>query len=228
MIATIGQSASELLEAIVNRNPSINSLELAIYRPTDGFVARVALSNPSLAVRLRSEFPEVRWDPTLSILDQKILIRERLFHDAKDEFERRTSVPAEGFGMAVQEIVKSLTSEQTVAICSGCNMRDGTRLHIPMMDFSCKVHPDNLKLIQILIQFMGLRGAILDSGNSYHFYGFDLIDENAWLNLMSKFLLSSPLADFRYIAHRLLGRTCVLRLTPNAIKPTTPTVKMIV
>ena len=97
-----------------------------------------------------------------------------------------------------------------------------------MMDFACKVQTENLKLIQLLIQFMGLRGAILESGKSYHIYGFYLIDENAWLNLMSKFLLSAPLADFRYIAHRLLGRTCVLRLTNNAMKPTIPSVKMIV
>jgi len=47
----------------------------------------------------------------------------------------------------------------------------GSVKQIPMMDFS-RSRPANLELIMQSLVKMGQRGALLESGASYHFYGF--------------------------------------------------------
>lgn len=229
MTIQIGQSALELLVEIVQTHGSIETMSLAIYRPTDGFLARIERSNPDLADRLRQDCRDVRWDNTLALDEQKLLIRERLYHDSYEEFDRRQPISAKEFTTEnINYLIQNLLPDQTVAVCSVCTMRDGSTAHIPMMDFACTVEPRNLDLISMLVQVMGLRGAILNSGNSYHFYGFELLSQSDWLDTMAKFLLSAPLSDFRYIAHRLLGRACVLRISSSSSKPFVPTVSALI
>jgi hypothetical protein len=221
----IGQSAAELLCEVVAAQPSIEFITLAIYKQTEGFLERIASEAPSLAERLKSVSDKPRWNTTLAKHEQEFVIKERLFHDRSEEFSRRRIVPAKKISKSYFDgIVSGLSPDQAIAVCSICTTKDGDVMHIPMMDFSCEIAPANLDLLILLIRHIGLRGAILESGNSYHFYGFDLIDAKTWMELMAIFLLSAPLSDVRYIAHRILGQTCVLRITANKIKPYVPIV----
>ncbi len=94
-----------------------------------------------------------------------------------------------------------------------------------MMDFRWVPSSKALDGILSALRTAGVRtGAILESGRSYHFYGFDLLDQGDWLQFMGKCLLIAPLTDSRYIAHRLIDGACALRITPDKNHPKVPTV----
>lgn len=234
MIVNSGMNALQLVFEIIKSNSLVSSVHFAIYKPTLGFKARIEKADPKLARKLNSgtssDIPmEIYWNHSLLKKEQALVLRELLYHDSIDEFKRRTKLDIRDFTPnRMHQVISSLADNQTLAICSNCDMKDGSTSHIPMMDFACEIKPYNLELIKRLIRLLGLNGAILESGKSYHFYGFELMSHQNWLELMAKFLLAAPLTDLRYIAHRILGQACILRITPNALKPTTPTVKAII
>ena len=54
-------------------------------------------------------------------------------------------------------------------------------MHIPMIDFDGEnCYPE------MALNSIGKRGMIIKSGNSYHFYGFDLMEEQEWKEFMLK------------------------------------------
>ena len=67
------------------------------------------------------------------------------------------------------------------------------------------------------------RGVVLRSGKSYHYIGFDLLDEAGVLDFISRSLLLLPLVDGRYLGHRLLEAELALRVSGCERKPV-PTV----
>ncbi len=95
--------------------------------------------------------------------------------------------------------------------------------HIPMMDFRCEPSSRNLKLVVEAMRRVGQQdGVVLESGRSYHYYGFNLLDEAGWLDFMYRNLLLTPFVDARYIGHRLLAGIARLRITASRGKPTVP------
>ena len=165
-----------------------------------------------------------RWTP----LEFATLVNEALRHDAEDEVERRVQISANDLSQEkLNQMINALTDDRVLAIYSNCELDNSELAHIPMMDFRCPPNRNNLKRVELSMEAMGLRGAIVESGNSYHFYGFELFGEAEWLDFMAKCLLLSPLTDSRYIAHRLLGRACVLRISANNSKPTIPFIRSV-
>src|SRR5213075_183801 len=81
-----------------------------------------------------------------------------------------------------------------VAWCDDCLTR--TRPDIPMMDFRCTPSASNLDRIQRALRALGQSaGAVLASGRSYHFYGFQLLPPNEWSDFLARCLLLAPLVD---------------------------------
>lgn len=96
--------------------------------------------------------------------------------------------------------------------------------HIPMMDFECKKSAQNLQDIDNFLRTIGQkRGAILDSGRSYHYYGFEILSQDLWEIFMAKCLLFDH-TDFHYVGHRLLDRYALLRVSASKKCPEVPRV----
>ena len=94
-----------------------------------------------------------------------------------------------------------------------------------MMDFMCAPSSTNLGLLTHLLGDLHQgRGCLLDSGRSYHYYGFRLLSGTEWQIFMGKCLLMSSLVDDRYIGHQLVDGYCVLRLSSGNLKSCVPTV----
>ena len=118
---------------------------------------------------------------------------------------------------------------EVVGVCSYCAHPDGTTHHFAMLDFRAEV-PSCAKaaakaielIVKALIKCEAPDGAILNSGNSYHYYGFSPQSEIEWRNFMTRCLLLEPLIDVRYIAHRLLSGKATLRITNSILKKTAP------
>lgn len=103
-------------------------------------------------------------------------------------------------------------------------------LNIPMMDFDKDVTPDYVNRLT-LGRPITMEGMLVHSGNSSHFYGFDLLNRDQ----MEDFMIQAHrninfAADDRYIQHCLNRGFTVLRLTacydklhqPTLYKPAEP------
>ena len=55
-------------------------------------------------------------------------------------------------------------------------------------------------------------GIIVNSGNSYHYYGRVLLSQSDWQLFMFYSILLGPYTDVRYISHRLISGYCILRI----------------
>ena len=122
-------------------------------------------------------------------------------------------------------IASNLSESRVLGICSIVQLVSGESLHIPMMDFLCTPSQTNLTLLTNLVGKLDQRrGFLLESGRSYHYYGFDLLSTTDWQAFLGKCLLMSGFADDRYIGHQLVDGHCVLRLSSGKLKSCVPVV----
>jgi hypothetical protein len=234
-----GCEVTQLVLALPGINPSLETLMFNIYSPYPGLEERFAQSADTfpdeIAERARdlkkSAFDDIPyWESILVAASSRekfgLFIQEAIRHDVVREFSDRFEIPVSNLtGELLQEHIARLSSDRVLALCSKCRLRDGSLKHIPMMDFRCLPSPENLEKIKTILKGLGQRnGAIVESGRSYHFYGFELLDQNEWIRFLAQCLLLHPFTDSRYIAHRLMGGTCALRITATKLKPKIPIV----
>ncbi len=104
---------------------------------------------------------------------------------------------------------------EIVVILSSLRLRDGSVAHIPMLDFALPPNVANNRTVGSIIKRLEVPGIILSSGNSYHFYGYHLVDDKQLRRYLGRALLVSPLVDHRWVAHQLVEGRCALRVSPN-------------
>jgi hypothetical protein len=102
-------------------------------------------------------------------------------------------------------------------------LRNQAVAHIPMLDFRISASRTNLTTALATLSELGHDGIILDSGQSYHFYGLTLLSSEELRTFLGKALLFTPVIDYRWIAHQLIEGACALRLSPGANNQKTPT-----
>ncbi|MGA8433084.1 MAG: hypothetical protein WB729_24900 [Candidatus Sulfotelmatobacter sp.] len=126
---------------------------------------------------------------------------------------------------SLAEMAKNLGESRLLGLCSNVQLANGRSAHIPMMDFLCAPTKENLNLLANLIGDLRQgRGYLLQSGRSYHYYGFRLLTEAEWKVFLGKCLLMSGFADDRYIGHQLVDGYCALRLSSGNLKKSVPMV----
>ncbi|MBS3091287.1 hypothetical protein J4217_02470 [Candidatus Pacearchaeota archaeon] len=129
----------------------------------------------------------------------------------------------DAFNVLTYDRLNDIGENQVYSLTSKVSCNDGKTKHIPMMNFH-STSTANIKLA--LEHICGQRkGAILNSGRFFHYYGDFLLDENEWTNFMAEFLMPNVLISPRYIGHRLHDGYCTLRLTSDErYKPNIPRV----
>jgi len=133
----------------------------------------------------------------------------------------RTEVTAENLFASASK----LPHNKLLGVVSRVLLEGGGAAHIPMMDFMCVPSAGNLELlVRLLGNLRQGRGFLLESGRSYHYYGFQLLTEEGWRGFLGKCLLMSGYTDDRYIGHQLVDGHCVLRLSSGKSKARLPTV----
>ncbi|HEY6231476.1 MAG TPA: hypothetical protein VIW64_09430 [Pyrinomonadaceae bacterium] len=160
---------------------------------------------------------------TTTLAESEVFLEEALMHDASGQ--RHEMSVAALTEETLQAFIEGLPPATLVSLLSKCKLGDGSIAHIPMLDFHDEPSERNLARVKSALKKLGQkRGAILESGRSYHFYGFDLLDDERWMEFMAKSLLLAPLTDLRFLAHRLLEVTGSLRITSSEAKPKVPMV----
>lgn len=228
--------ASRVVLSLPLLNPSLKVLTFTSYVPSSGFEERLAKSkDPHVrritkkadALRSMTKDRLVQWETILAaferVRDLEWLVKEALLHDGRREVSTRFEIAVNSLTPErLQELIDGLGGDEVLALCSVCRLEDGSVAHIPMMDYRCPPHLYNFRRVELSLKEMGQEGALLKSGRSYHFYGFQTLSHEDWVKFMGRSLLLAPLTDSRYIAHRLIAGTCVLRITANKDKPKVP------
>jgi hypothetical protein len=97
-------------------------------------------------------------------------------------------------------------------------------MHFPMLDFSNSQYDYGVERVKEVVCDLGEEeGAILSSGRSYHYYGFNLISSESWRDLLSRAAGYKEIG-VKYIGHQLEAGGCSLRLTTTECKPQVPIV----
>lgn len=235
-------SAIEVIAGLPALNPSLKSLTFTVYEPTPGLDERLSRSADPAVRRIKRKAERVRqltgddlvpWEEMLAafekVTDLKWLVRQSLLHDPAREVAKRFELPAEEVTVErLEEVADSLPEKSVLALCSVCRLRDNSVAHVPLMDFRCPPGEENFKRVRLSLRAVGQSGAVLTSGRSYHFYGLAPLGHEEWVRFMARSLLLAPLTDARYIAHRLIAGTGVLRLTASEAKLTVPRLHRVV
>jgi len=99
--------------------------------------------------------------------------------------------------------------------------------HLPMMNFHPEGSINDATIVEQAVKAIRPKekGAILDSGRYWHYYGQNLLNHTQWLKFMADFLMPCVLISPRYVALGLIRGYATLRLTAdNQFKPKIPTV----
>lgn len=122
-------------------------------------------------------------------------------------------------GSQFQEIIDYRPNQSAAQVLSrtfSTTLAQSGMVHIPMLDIEFAPNDKNLSYLLSCMRALGEKaGAILLSGASYHYYGYNLLTEEAWLKFMYKSLLLDGIVDTRWIGHRLIDGHANLRITPK-------------
>lgn len=197
----VGDTAPNFVLALARMNPHLKSLSFTIYAPEPGVRERLANSVDRSAADVVSDF---------------------LHHDNRSNKHWEILVD-DLTGEILREKIASLPVNLALGLDSKCIFQDGALKYIPMMDFKPPPTINNLELLKEFLERIESKGTIVDSGASYHFYGFDFLDYAQWIRFMGKCLLA-PWPDSRWIGHSLIAGSGVLRISTSETKQKLPSV----
>lgn len=116
----------------------------------------------------------------------------------------------------IDSIFNKLISDNNINIAFNSKVKLKSRVykHIPLLDFHIPISKTNQSIVNKVIRLLGFsKGYILESGESYHFIGTELLDDNELISFLSKALLFAPIIDRAWIAHQLLEKASSLRIS---------------
>jgi hypothetical protein len=146
----------------------------------------------------------------------KSVIRAANFHRSMPMRKIELKVDS-SLSQNLRDVGQSLEGGRVLVLRSCVRMRaDDEILHIPMLDFRLSSSDESHRTVMSVIREVGIPGALLNSGQSYHFYGFELMTTRQLHAFLGRALLFTPLIDYRWIAHQLIESTCALRISQGA------------
>jgi hypothetical protein len=226
-------SAVELICRIVADNPVISAIHLFTpmlsppIQATSGLVKdEEALIVEALELRSRTRFPF--WECLLQLISVREVSAPSLVAlAARHNAQKPTLEPLfrdEITPEAISAKMRSLPSGTVLALSSKVQCSDSTFKHVPMLDFHCQASKGNDGLVASVAKALGTAGYMAHSGQSYHFYGTELLSIDELVDFLSRALLYSPIVDRAWIAHQLIERACGLRISPGKNYSACPTV----
>jgi hypothetical protein len=196
------RSAYEVVADVVRSNSALDSLTLVTYSEAPNWRDLNRKGETADVESLVNGLKQDRGERTLTRLSRKDISAVQL-----------------------RTIADNLPKGRLIGVVSRVLLTGGGAAHIPMMDFLCVPSARNLEMLTHLLGDLRQgRGCLLESGRSYHYYGYKLLTEDGLKIFLGKCLLMSGFADDRYIGHQLVDGHCVLRLSSGTLKPSVPTV----
>ena len=143
--------------------------------------------------------------------DIEVVFCAALLHDkASSRLQRVQSKDAS----SLRQVEREMNPKQMLAFSSIVELRNGEMRHIPMLDFHCAASASGLRLAISALRALTeeRRGLLLESGKSYHYYGFQLLTDKELATFLARAILLGHIVDRRWIAHQMIERACALRI----------------
>lgn len=120
-------------------------------------------------------------------------------------------------------IQKNSLAHAETCVVSEVVLSNGAIQHLPMIDFHCAPTLAGKAAATAVCRRIFPKGAILvQSGESFHAYGRELLSVSQFYQFLGRALLYSPIIDRAYIAHQLIEGRCALRISSvSKAKPVT-------
>lgn len=197
-----GMKAPEAFETVIRKHPEIDTFTIVRYKDKLRLPERTTVKSTD---------------------DPATFIAQAAVHDNKADQEEAVPPTALG-GEFWKQLFESL-GDFVLAASSKVKLKDGSVAHIPMVDFKCAPTHQNVELATDAFAKIGQTdGVLLNSGNSFHYYGQTLMNEKEWREFLGHCLLLSDFIDTRYVGHALINNDCRLRLSTTPLNPFIPTV----
>lgn len=227
-----GKPIVEFFPRLVGLRPEIKELTFATYKPEPKLSQRLGNALSSKETELRDKADAVCkgngipfWDAVLGISMKNGAIPERfvdaaLAHDSARTEQKFVLQNHEVTVERMRSVIDELPNSRGLVVSSRLRLLKEEVAHLPMADFRCPYAEGNSKAIRKMLCDIGQpEGILVQSGRSYHFYGFSLLSPAEWITFMGKILLFAPVTDPRYVAHRLVDGECRLKIVSSKNEP---------
>jgi hypothetical protein len=227
----VGTNAASALRSLVEEMSDVTSVSVFWYAPPELVQDRVVLAEGEQellreALQVRAAYALPFWDAVMlrcfrATCDISNLLDAAMLHRShNEEIISRREVLNGTLGQLC-----SKEAEDMLAVTSRVYLSDGSLMHIPMVDFHCPKSEASLDVVRSVAQRLFPSGSLLlDSGQSYHAYGRNLVTPDGLMDFLATALLFAPIIDHAYCAHQILERRCALRMSRGGRKRQVPTV----
>jgi hypothetical protein len=166
------------------------------------------------------------WEHVVSLAaDASADTRRQLFAAAA----RSAGNPETTAAMSVDEFAEHLTGarwrglpgRQLVSLSSRVRV-NGQACHLQLLDLGLAQRPGSADAVRAALDVLGLHGLLVASGKSYHFYGTFIDAWDAYVDLLARASLLSPLVDSRWALRQIRAGRGVLRVSTNIERDTYP------
>lgn len=218
-----GASAVETVSTILRLHPEI--AELTVFEPASVPLAQERLALDSESQKIIKAGLEIRervglpfWDAVLaSTLGKgktgRPILEKALFHNSS--IGRRLKIRSRDWTAPyLDSVIQDVIPGQVLVLSSLVQLNGGELGHIPLIDFHCPVSKENREISAHASSLLDpLGGYLLESGQSYHFYGRSVIPSRDFYRFLGRALLLSPVVDRAWVAHQLIEGACGLRIS---------------
>lgn len=216
----VGLSAAKAYEQLLLAHAQASQVELFRYRTPLSLQNRIKLSSSEQALidralEIRKSIGLPFWSAvfTSALLGEALtsqLVEAALFHNGPGEaVEMSRTEIEEG---SIERVVRS--GAKNVGLSSKVRDFEGVEWHLALLDFHCDVSSQNESLAALICQNLMPSGYFLiDSGDSYHACGIELLAPMGRIRMLAKALLMAPIVDSNYIAHQLQQDLSTIRVS---------------
>ena len=217
---------SRLLTHLVGSHAEIEQVHLARFESVVPLRERARFSPSDLVIlgrarrssrRSSTPFPESLLGSVIQ--EEKVpdsLLNAVLFH--------RSVGPAK-FGVKAEELTTTMLHEMAkglgpgamLTMCSEVRLKGDEVKHVPMLDFSCPRSARNLSVVSKISDLLNIGPSfVVETENSYHCYGSQLLTWAEYCKVLSRATLLSPVVDRIWVAHQIVDSCAALRITSHA------------
>ena len=218
-----GLRTVELISELLRIHPEVQSLSLFEPEAVPLAQARLAGDDASNGIvhqglGISEAYDAPFWDAVLLSCFGRgraalPVLREAQFHNSGPRRELRVDAVSWQAPQWTQ-LLSEVAPGRMLVFRSRVLVHGGESRHIPMLDFHCPATPENEELAALVAGLLDVGGGfLLESGDSYHFYGNALLDDAGLVGFLGRSLLLAPIIDRAWIAHQLIEHACGLRVS---------------
>ena len=201
---------------LLNKNPTISIFRFFTFSFDNKIQDKLKDLTPSerstlqKCIGLKENSSRSFWEVFFTMTKEERIIEGRILGHAT--FHNENALYKHIYAKDIVNFISNTDSEN-VALNSKVTLKDGTCMHIPMLDFKIDSNSKNLSIVKAILAELKLEGSILDSGKSFHFIGNELIAESQLIDLLAKFILFHPISDKAWATHQIIERSASLRVS---------------